>query len=80
MVRRLSTRSAGAISTGRAGIEPPSDFEARKPDFDGGFGACRGEVKSTAIDGNELGPEMLSNEWREWSGEVKVIAVEIIMD
>ena len=59
MVRRLSTRSAGAISTGRAGIEPPRDLEARKPNFDGGFGACRGEVKSTAIDGKELGADML---------------------
>lgn len=56
-VSRRSTMIAGA----RVGIELPSDFEVRRLDSDGGLGARRGEVKSTATDGKELGEEMLGN-------------------
>ena len=61
-VSRRSTMSAGACSIGRARLGAPADaVEARRLDFDGGLGACRGDVKSTAIDGKELGAEMLGD-------------------
>jgi hypothetical protein len=59
---RRSTMSTGAGPTGRADPEAPGCAEeTRSFDFGGSFGACRGEVNSTVIDGKKLGAEMLGD-------------------